>query len=456
MGRIIQQHLYLIYSTILFLFIINMFAVNSVLAYIVGILAIPMLLISFVGATKLFRIIGSIFLTVGMALFLYSGIPLYKIPLFMTSTMPLLAFLAVLPWMNSIVRAGRFDRRMNEIMKSNVSDLGKLYVRSSFTTYILAAFINLSALSLSQEILMVNMAKMKKKLKESFISRTTLRAFAIAIAWSPMEIMVAMTVDATGVSYLSYLPYLFLCSILVLFIDWLWGRRRFKSVPYNPVEGGTIRELKPRKVAVQILQLLAALTVFLSLVVTIGNHFELNFILSVTLMILPFSFGWALLMKRWHSFLAIGWKSWKIRTNSIQNFVVLFISLAFFTSSLNETPFLQLIQQPFLASTEKPLVILFLIQMTYLLMCMIGVHPVATIGILSEVLKPLYGMVNPLSIGMVLITGALATATIGAYGVTVTMTSMNTKQNPYRITLRNMPFALFYGTIGTLIGFLLL
>jgi hypothetical protein len=456
MIRLVTQHLYLTYSSILFLFVVNMFLKNTFVDYIVGILAIPMLLISFVGATKLFRIIGSIFLTVGMGLFLYSGLPLYKIPLFMTSTMPLLAFLTVLPWMNSIVRAGRFDRRMNEIMKSNVSDLGKMYVRSSFTTYILAAFINLSALSLSQEILMENMAKMKKRLKESFISRTTLRAFAIAIAWSPMEIMVAMTVDATGVSYLTYLPYLLLCSILILFIDWMWGRRRFKSIPYNPIKEGTIRELQPRKIAVQVLQLLAALTVFLALVVTIGNHFKLNFILSVTLVILPFAFGWALLMKRWHSFLAIGWKSWKIRTNSIQNFVVLFISLSLFTSSLNATPFLQLIQRPFLASIENPIVILFLIQLTYLLMCMIGVHPVATIGILSEVLQPLYGLVNPLSMGMVLITGALATATIGAYGVTVTMTSMNTRQNPYRITLRNMPFALFYGTIGTLIGFLLL
>ncbi|MFC0470771.1 hypothetical protein ACFFHM_09775 [Halalkalibacter kiskunsagensis] len=456
MRGAINQRLYVIYSAILSLFIINMFISSNVLTYIVGLLAIPMLFISFWGANKLFRILGCVFISFALILFIYAGLPIYEIPLYMTSTMPLLAFLTLLPWMNSIVRAGRFDRRINEVMKENVSDLGKLYVRSSFTTYILCSFINLSALSLSQDVLLENMSKMKKKIKDSFISRTTLRAFAVALVWSPMEIIVAITVDATGVSYLSYLPWLFLCSIFVLLIDWLSSNKRFNTISYEVSSVRRPREIQPKQIAKQIAQLLFALTIFLVVVVSIGNYFDLNFILSVTLVILPFSFGWAVMMKRWRSFFAIGWSTWKQRTNSMQNFVVLFLSLAFFSSSLNETPFLQLIQQPFLASTERPLMILVLIQVTYLVMSMIGVHPIATIGVLIEVLQPLYSVMNPLSIGMVMITGALATATVGVYGVTVTMTSMNTKQNPYRITLRNLPFALLFGAVGTLIGFLLL
>jgi hypothetical protein len=456
MIQFIMQRMYVIYTFILVIFTINIFWRNSFIEILVGLLAIPMLVLSFYGASKLFKVLGSIFMGVGILLFGSSGLPLSNIPIFMTVNMPLLTFLLVLPWMNSIVRAGRFDRRLKEMMEDNVSNLGKLYVRSSFTTYILCAFINISALSLAQEILISNLSKIKKKLRDSFISRITLRAFALALAWSPMEIMVAMTVDATGVSYLRYLPWLVLISIFVLLVEWLRGRRRFKEFPYNPAETRTVRELEPRIMVIYILKLLTALVVFLTLVVTIGNVFQLNFILSVTLVILPFSFGWALLMKKWRSFLKIGWKTWKIRSNNIQNFVVLFLSLSFFTSTLNETPFLQLIQQPFLAAGKSPLLILFLIQFTYLAMCLIGVHPVATIGILSAVVQPLYGFVNPLSIGIVLIIGALATATVGAYGVTVTLTSMNTKQNPYHITLRNMPFALFYGTVGTLVGYVLL
>ncbi len=455
MCKWINQNLYWMYTGILFLFIINTFIENLVITYIVGVLAVPMLIVSFLGATGLFRIIGTIFMLVGLGLYIFSGLPIYHIPLYTTSTMPLLAFLTVLPWMNSVVRSGRFDRRINEIMKANVSDLGKLYVRSSFTTYILCTFINLSALPFTQDVLKKNMANMKKRVTDSFISKTTLRAFAVALAWSPMEIIVAITVDATGISYLTYLPWLFLCSLIIITLDSLWSKQRYQTIPYESAGHRPIRKIDPKKIVIQIFKLLLALTVFLIIVVTVGNYFKLNFILSVTLVILPFSFGWALLMKRWHTFCAIGWKTWKVRTNNLQNFVVLFLSLAFFSSSLNETPFLHIIQQPFLGASDQPLIILILIQMTYLVMSMIGVHPIATIGVLIEVLPPLYEIMNPVSIGIVLITGALATATVGTYGVTVTMTSMNTKQNPYRITLRNMPFALFYGAIGVLIAFFL-
>ncbi|NEU32260.1 hypothetical protein GN156_16035 [bacterium LRH843] len=456
MNELIKQYLYIFYSAILFLFIANTFIENEILTYIIGLLAIPMLVISFFSASKLFRILGIVFVIAGAALFIYSGLPFNEIPLLMTSTMPLLAFLTVLPWMNSVIRAGRYDRRINELMKANVSDLGKLYVRSNFTTYILTNFISLTALLVSQEVLLENMSKIKKKITDSFINETTLRAFALAITWSPMEIMVAMTVDATGVSYLAYLPWLFLISFVFLTFDSWRGNLKFRSISYVKVEEQPTRTINTKDVTLKIVKLFLALTIFLITVVLIGSYFHLNFILSVTLVILPYAFGWALLMKRRYSFLAIGWETWKIRTNNMQNFVVLFLSLAFFSNSLNATPFLQLIQQPFLASSESPLIVLFLIQLTYLVMSMVGVHPIATIGVLVEALQPLFTVMNPLSIGIVLITGALATSMAGTYNVSVMMTSINTNQNPYRIMVQNLPFALFYGVVGTLVGYFLL
>ncbi|SDI51130.1 hypothetical protein [Alteribacillus bidgolensis] len=72
-----------------------------------------------------------------------------------------------------------------------------------------------------------------------------------------------------------------------------------------------------------------------------------------------------------------------------------------------------------MAAANFRVVILLLIQFSYLLMSIFGVHPIATIGVLMEALPPLYEIINPISIGMVLITGALATAAVGTYGVTV-------------------------------------
>ncbi|AOM81726.1 hypothetical protein BBEV_0332 [Salisediminibacterium beveridgei] len=452
----LQSKLYILFPPVFILFIINLFVGSTAGDYVIGLLAMPMLVIAFVGATRLFRLLGGIFIVTGFGLFLYSGLPLTSLPLLMTSTMPLLSFLTVLPWMNSVVRSGRFDRRINDLMKVNVDNLGKMYARSSFTTYFLGVFINLSALSLSQDVLKDSLKGFKKQLTDSFISRVTLRAFTLALLWSPMEIMVAITVDTTGVSYLAYLPWLFLASVTLLVIDWSWNYQTFKGVAnIQDGEEKTIT-INRAQMAWKIAQLMLALTVFLASVVTVGNVFDLDFILSVTLVILPFSFLWAWVMGRIRSFLAIGWGTWKGRTNRLQNFVVLFLSLALFSESLNATPFLAVIQEPFYAVSGTPVLILLLVQYTYLALSMIGVHPIATIAILGEILQPLFSIINPMSIGMVLIMGALATATVGTYGVTVTMTSMNTRQNPYRITLRNMPFAILCGSVGVLIGLMLL
>lgn len=456
MRNWLDHHIYILYSFVLVTYLINVFIENEWATYVIGAITIPMLFLSFISASRLFKILGALFLVTGTVLFIQSGLPFQDAFVFFTDNLRLLALLTVLPWMNSVVRAGRFDRRINQLMKANVSDLGKLYVRSSLTAYTLISFINLSALSLTQGVLLENLSNVSKKLKDTFISQTTLRAFSMALVWSPMEILVAISVDATGVSYITMLPWLLLISLIALIMDNVWGKFHYRGDLYQAPSNEAVRTFSMKTIILQYVQLLLALVTFMFLIVFASSLLDLNFILTVTLVILPFSFIWSFIMKRVHSFIAIGWKTWKIRTNGMQNFVVLFVSLGFFSNSLNATPVLGVVQHPFMAVADYPFVILFFIQITYLILSLFGIHPIATIGVLLEVVAPLYQEINPLSIGIVLITGALATATVATFGVTVTMTSMNTRQNPYRITFKNMPFALAYGGVGTLIAFFLL
>lgn len=456
MYKLLKKHLYLVYTFLCSIYIINLFIDNESLAYVIAFITIPVVLISIIAASKLFKTLGFLFVSGGILLFSQSGLPITEAFLFFTKNIGLIALLSMLPWMNSVVRAGRYDRRINELMKMNANQLGILYVRSKITTYTLVSFINLPGLTFSQQILKENLRAYEKKISDTFISRVSLRAFAVALVWSPMEIMVALSVESTGVSYFTLMPWLMIFSLTVFIFDLVWGRRAYGNFSYLPNVKHPPRAFSKGKIVVIILQLFSALFLFLGLVLLISHWLELNFILSVTLSILPFACLWAMAMKRWRSFMAIGWNTWKMRTNHLQNFVVLFCSLAFFTNSLNATPVLGVIQQPFMGAADSPLIVLFFIQFTYLLMSMVGIHPIATISVLAEVVTPLYTVIDPVSIGIVLITGALATATVGTYGVTVTITSMNTNQNPYRITLANMPYALIYGTIGTLLAYLLL
>ncbi|WP_244151520.1 hypothetical protein [Halobacillus dabanensis] len=316
-------------------------------------------------------------------------------------------------------------------------------------------FLNLSAVNLSQGILIDSLKGVKKRIRDRFIARSTIRAYALAMIWSPMEIMVGIVVDATGVSYLSYLPWLLLVSFTVLILDLQMEKNAFQSIPYKGYEIGDGYQAK-KKIYLKMFKLLMILGLFLAAVMITSEWLQFSFILAVTLVIFPFSFVWAFFMKKVFLFLRIGYKTWRQKTNHLQNFFVLFISLSLFSKSLNQTEALTWIQYLFTVFKEYPVIILGLILFTYIGLGLLGVHPIATVGVLLEILQPLFEVFNPMGIGVMLIVGALATASSGTYGIVVTLTSINTQQNPYAITVTNLPFTLIFGSIGIVTAYFLL
>ncbi|MBP1968588.1 hypothetical protein J2Z83_000680 [Virgibacillus natechei] len=449
----IFRYLYIFYSFVFVIHIVNVFIESDNLNYILGILALIMLAVSFAGASRLFKILGSAFILIGSVVFAASGQSIETIPALLTSNMSLLTLLAMLPWMNSVVRSGRFDQSLNNLLKVNVSDLGKLYPRSSITTLTLASFLNLSAATISQDVLKENLRPLDKKLRDSFIATATLRGYSLALLWSPLEILLAVSIFTTGVDYVSLLPWLLMIAAITFILDSIWGRFHYKKYAY---ENTNKQSINMKEMIKKIVHLLVALVLFLSLVISLGNLFNLDFIFTVTILIFPFAFIWSLIMKRRRSFWTIGWNTWKAKTNTMQNFIVLFISLAFFANSIDGTPFLDFIQQPILAFSDYPIVIFVMIQLIFIFMSMFGIHPIATIGILSGGIATLLEFMNPVSIAIVLVTSSIATLTVGTYGLVVQLTAVNTGQNPYRITINNLLYSLFFGGIGTVVAYFLL
>ncbi|WP_255473304.1 hypothetical protein [Planomicrobium sp. CPCC 101110] len=403
----------------------------------------------------MFKILSGTFILAGALLFASTDFSLRQIPAILTSNMPLLTLLAMLPWMTSVVKSGRFDRDLKQVMEVNVKDLGKLYPRSSIITLVMAAFLNLTSTTIAQDVLKKNLKTFDKKVRNSFINTTTLRGYSLALLWSPLEILLAASIFATGVDYLDLLPWLLLISGVTLLVDSIWGRYQYRKYTYNHVACAG-QPIDMKKLIKKLLHLISALALFLTLVVSLGNLFNLEFIFTVTVLILPFSLAWSVLMKRFRRFWVIGWETWKEKTNSMQNFIVLFISLAFFANSSNGTSFLDVIQEPLVGMADKPWMVMITIQLLFIFLSMFGIHPVATIGILSSVVSTLIAFMNPISLAIILVTSSISTLTVGTYGLVVTLTSANMNQSPYNITLQNMPFALLFGGIGSITAYMLL
>src|SRR5699024_10699051 len=126
---------------------------STFLSYLLGILSIVMLGISFLNASKLFQILGSSFFVIGCGLFFSTDLSLAEVIPFLGGNLSLLTLLAILPWMNSAVSAGRFDRLMQHLLKGNVRDLGMFYQRSTTVMMSLTAFLNVSSATISLDVL---------------------------------------------------------------------------------------------------------------------------------------------------------------------------------------------------------------------------------------------------------------------------------------------------------------
>lgn len=448
--------MYLFYATVFLLHIMNVFLENDALNYIIGLLAGLMLIVSFFKASTLFMILSGAFLVIGGYLFIQNGESFSVIPSLLTSNLSLLTLLAMLPWMNSVVRSGRFDRSLNDLMKVNVSDLGKLYARSSGTTLTLAAFLNLSASTIAQEVLKESLKDVPTTVRNKFISTSTLRGYSLALLWSPLEVLLALPIFLTGVSYVAILPWMLLIALIVFVLDAIWGKITFRTYAYGEEGKVAISAARTKQLKGQLTNLGAALMLFLLFVIVSGTVFQLDFILTVTLLIFPFAYLWSIVMKRRRSFWIIGWRHWKEKTNTMQNFIVLFISLSLFSYGIGNSQYLPYIENPILQVAEYPIIVFFLIQFLFIFLSMFGVHPLATLGILGSLINTLLTVYNPLSVAIVLATGAIGTLTVGTYGLLVTLTAVNIEQSPYKITIYNLLYSFVYGAVGIMIAYLLL
>jgi hypothetical protein len=103
-----------------------------------------------------------------------------------------------------------------------------------------------------------------------------------------------------------------------------------------------------------------------------------------------------------------------------------------------------------------PALLLLTIFLISFLLPIIGVHPFVTIGVLGVFVQPVLGVVSPVSVALVLITGALTSASMGAFNSTVTIMSGILQVNPYRITAWNAGFGFILGSVGYLAALLTL
>jgi hypothetical protein len=352
-----------------------------------------------------------------------------------------LSLFLVLPFINSLIRVGKYDKNLSVFLEQGVTKLNKLYKRSFIITHLLGLFLNIATIPLLAKSLKGSLQRLPTNRANKFYSQNLLRAYALCLTWSPMEVMVSTSLDITNTNYLQIFPIIISIALLAIASDWILSSFKFKEellVP-TPIKIGST--IKLRKKIIEMLALLLILIIFVSVLQSTLNK---GYLLSIVILIIPISIGWAMIIGKGKRYFKMTIPHWQERTKGLSNYFFMFLSAGLFVEMLSISGHLMFLQTTFIQVADRTFLLYLVIASFFLLTSLIGFHPLVSITLIAELLSPIVFEVSNISLTIVLIACSLATVMYSPYNLSVSLLAEQIKVNPYKLGLWNLPFALFY------------
>ncbi|MFC3901249.1 hypothetical protein [Aliicoccus persicus] len=447
-----NNQFYIFYSVMLISFVSFYFTDIEIFGHIASIFVLISIFISWFHASKTFKIISIIFFAVAFIFVLTSEQSFFDLYTYTLSNVPLILFFSMMPWISMIFQIGGMKDSLTQTIQDKNNYLPNIYMKSFMNAGFLSIFLNISGVFIVQQILINLFSNKNINTRNDMIMAATARAFAIVMMATPLELIVVVSIDYSGIGYLTLLPWLFIISFIMFLIEIISSRKTFGDVkvdlPYTEIDN--------KKLFKSLAQMLVILIIFITTVVLLNNYTELSFILSIGLTLLPFSFIVSLVLRFPRRFLREGFTSWQHHNNNLQNFVVLFLPLGIFSSSFSNSTVPAWISSKF-GEVEIYTIFIFLIAAAFITVtALIGIHAVAGVAILLDILMPVVDEAALLSLMVVIIASGLATTAYSPYSTITNVTIQNIKVSPSTILRRNKWFALRMMTIAIIVASLMM
>ncbi|WP_282201419.1 hypothetical protein [Collibacillus ludicampi] len=352
----------------------------------------------------------------------------------------------MLPFIRSIIHIGHFDRQLNQLLTLKTKQLSQLYTRSAFVTQLLGIFLNIATIPLLVQSLSLSLHPFPDDMTRRFYSRSLLRAYALALTWSPFEVLVSISIDTTNETYYKIFPFTFLLSIVFMILN----RLLFSMDPSShlAIQCSDLHLNKRNKIKRKMFQLIGIFILFIVIVSLMNRMTGFGFLFSVVLVILPFSITIAFIMKKWKRYMIFTIPHWKRQTHNLSNYFFMFLTAGFFVDMIAHMEWISILQSFLAHFINHKFIFYLIIGVYFFITALAGFHPLVSLTLFVKILSPVLSQVSSLSFALVLISCSLATVMYSPYNVSVSLLSSEIKVNPYRITQWNIAFALFYMLIG--------
>lgn len=442
---------------VLFLTVIALYLLSTLLPQwnidsLLSILCFFIVVLTFRLTKKFVQILGGVFLTFGAVLLWTSSSEWQQYIFAFGPMLDLLTMFTLIPILGIPVKLGRYGEGIQAIIQKRVKTSGHLYMMTSGISYFFSIFMNLATLPMTYYSIRPALGSFPVRNKERFMSRAISRGFAMPLIWAPVTPIVGIVITMTGVSWGSILPYVIPLSILGLAMDWFIGSRQSQpmKLPHSADESvhetASALEVTNDSRPGRVFQILVAIAIFNVLVSFAETQVSLPFLILVSLIVIPFSFSWSLLLRKGKEFghqLSDHFNSFAM---SMKDQFFIFLSTGFFISAINiskanEILFDWIAAFISVAGVEIFLIILPLIPLG---LAFLGLHPAVSLALMIEGVNPEAIGISPHILTVAMLSGAVSAFLVGPYNATLGLMSNIIKVDSYKVSSWNLPFAAVY------------
>lgn len=451
----------LLFLSVILLFLLSTLFPGLGIGVIISILCL-IIIICTIGTVKQFvQILGSIFLILGLLLLWTSNAQWYQYIFSFGPMLDLLTLFSLVPILGIPIKLGEYSESIKTVIQKKVKNTGNLYILTSGISYFFSIFMNLATLPMTYYSIRPVLSSFPIKQENRFLSRAITRGFAMPLLWAPVTPIVGIVVAMTGVSWLSILPYVLPLSIFGLLLDWFMGRQKSTKKmeelhATSANEMAVSKEVNGKDNPSRVLQILLAIIIFIVVISILESYFSYSFLILVSLLVVPFSFTWSILLKRGKEFLAQLIDHFQSFTISMKDQFFIFLSAGFLISTIQVSHTDELLNNWILKiiNVMGAEFFIILLPLIPLILAFVGLHPAVSLSLMAGALNPSMLGISPHILTVAMLAGAVSAFLVGPYNATIGLMSNIIKESSFKVSNWNLTFTGLY--IGSAMVYLIL
>lgn len=398
------------------------------------------------------RVIGSIFLLIGVMLLSYSNASWKDYILSFGPMLDLLMLFTLVPILGYPVKLGGYAAGIQTVIQRKVKTSGQLYIMTSGISYFFSMFMNLATLPMTYYSIRPSLTIFSIQKEERFMSRAITHGFAMPLLWAPITPIVGIVIGVTGVSWSSILPFVVPLSIIGLLLDWALAARNSRKsttrgLRIDITSDETAAAIEEGvQVPGKIYHIFLAILLFNLIISGAEQIFSYSFVITVSLFVIPFALGWSCFIGQVKPFMHQLREYFHSYSAKMNDQFFIFLSAGFFISAvklsnINEAVNMWIVSFKDVVGAELFLIVLPVIPLVF---AFTGLHPAVTLALLAEALDPQSLGISPYILTVSLLAGAVSAFLIGPYNATIGLMSSIVRESSFRVSNWNLPFTCSY------------